>query len=557
MKKRGVTAAVIVVALVLLGIGLRFGLRWNAGRKADSRRAALELCLLGQPLTAGERASGRIRRIGLGEPSGDWPKRCKLYLGEWVGALESAGREALAEEVSAALAEGLETGEFAASASKIDILFESSAARVAAPAGVVAAPAPAVVADESIPGLAAGATLDGLQTDAQPGAQLTVLFKEGELCRFGADIASAACTRVGAKAPTGMQEFALWPRTDDGAPTLISDAVAAHGRAYRFFRADNGTTFDAGNASRAAWAFGYADGSFVTLGPSPRSEAEEGWDLLHWQGKSHGKPVRLDWEAERAVLFGERLLWIARADDDYDYLMTAKLGLEPLSLGKPERLTKVEAVPSDFEACRTEHALALLFSRGADGRVVFFKAGETSPVHSAKLSADVEVPSRVFACGLDDLTLTRVVTRRRERTPSDRIGFIVQYARCTAESCHTQEVDLDQVLKDSPDANRPSGTSAGDVVAAGLGGKLLLIWRSAAGGVRARIAVAGEVASTKDNLVFDDRTLNGGQFEGSTVVKLSLVARRKAAVLLLGVTGSGVRALRIDPDASVTPVTVR
>jgi hypothetical protein len=293
----------------------------------------------------------------------------------------------------------------------------------------------------------------------------------------------------------------------------------------------------------------------VTLGAHLNLDGvPEGYELLRWRGKEHGEPFKLELESERLALLGDRLLWVNRRDD-FDHLMSAPLSQEPLGLGKPVDHGQLDTLPTEIEACRTSSALAVVLVRGSGAGVLFFSKDGVSEIRTAKLPSDARVASRVLACASDALSITRVVTRTRQRSEVDTLGFVVQHARCTPDGCQTQEIDLDTTFKDTPDELRPRGVRPDEVVAGGLGDKLLLVWRSSGRGIRARLASADGLASAPDLIVYDDRLKSGSSFRESLVEKLALFPRQTGAVLFLGLAlEGGVKALRIGLDGKLAPV---
>ncbi len=103
------------------------------------------------------------------------------------------------------------------------------------------------------------------------------------------------------------------------------------------------------------------------------------------------------------------------------------------------------------------------------------------------------------------------------------------------------------------DSLRPTGARAGDVVAAGLGGKLLVVWRSRARGIRARLAAPDAIGKAEDILLYDDGVQDGRLYPAGTTERLALFPRYDSAVLLIE-SARGITAVRIGADGTVTPV---
>jgi hypothetical protein len=552
---RRVIAIVVAVAVLLgVGVGVWRHKRSKAAREADVAAASLQRCLLGPPLAEGETAGARLHRIALGNPPTDWPSRCNPLASELADALDAAGRGSDGAEVCAKWGKGFD----------LDAMEQTpwSITLPAVPQGAEpsdkgpGAPAAPEVADERLAALSAHGSLAKTSSDAMPGRALNVLLGPDVLCSFSKGLDQAACSGISSRAPQGAQSFELWPPTDDGAPVWVTDFVTPGGKVQRFFRADNGKLVDTQSPERAVYAYGYGDGRVLTLGPA--GEERDGFDLTLWKGKEHEKPMSLDFESRSLALYGDRMLWTRRADDDLDHLYSAKIGTDPLDLGKAEDHGALEVVPNAFDACRTKNALAVVLLRGADARVMFFSDAGASQLMQAKLRADASVVHRAFACGEDDVSITRVVTRTRTRSTTDSIGYIVQYARCTESGCSTEEVDVDKMLEGVTDGVRPSGTKNTEVVAAGLGGKLLVVWRSRSRGVRVRLATPKELGQAKDSIVYDDGIQDGLAAKVSSVFRMSLYPRYDAAVLLLErVANRGVVGMRVAKDGGVSPVAVR
>jgi hypothetical protein len=552
VTRRVVATVVVVVALLAIGLGVWRYRRSAAVSEAGIAAASLHRCLLGAPLEQGETAGARLHRIALGNPPADWPSRCNPLVKDLADALDAAGRSSEGAEVRAKWGKGFNLDAMEQSPWSINLPAIPERAKPSDKAQ--SAPVPPEVADERIAALSMKGSLAKTSGDAMPGSALNVLLNPDVLCTFSKGLDRAKCASVSAKAPQGTQSFELWPPTDDGAPPWLTDFVTPGGKVQRFFRADTGKLVDTRTPNRAVWAYAYEDDRVLTLGPAP--EDRDGFDLTLWKGKEHEEPLSLDLSVKRLALYGERMLWTRRADDDLDHLYSASVAEDPLALGKAEDHGALEVMPSAFDACHTKDALAVVLLRGADARVMFFSDKGASKLMQAKLKADASVVHRTFSCGVNDVEITRVVTRSRTRSTTDAIGYIIQHARCTESGCVTEEVDVDKMLEGVTDGVRPSGTKNTEVVAAGIGGKLLVVWRSRSRGVRARIAPVKELAKATDSIVYDDGIQDGLAAKVSSVFRMALYPRYDAAVLFLErVANRGIVGLRIDTDGKVTPVT--
>ncbi len=547
-----------VVAVVLLaacGVGAWLFMAKRATRAAQVAAASLAHCLLGAPLAAGEGAELRLHRIMIGGPPADWPARCDAVATRLAEALERAGQKADASEVRAAWGKGFDLGRFEREPTALSI--PALVAGVEPAPDVPRAPPAAAAPDDSLPLIAERATLAGTTSDPVPSARLNLVIGRSKLCSFSERLDAASCGSLAKHAPVGAQGFVLWPPGDEAGSLWISDHLLPDSRVQRFFRADTGTLFDAKSPDRAVYAHTHGADSFVTLEPS--EQPDRGWRLSSWTGAKRDTPLELDLSFKRLGLFSDRMVWVARGhDDDWDHLMSAALTREPLGLGKPVDHGVIELVPDSIEGCRTKEELAVVLSRGSDSRVVFLSGETASAVHRAKLRADAKAGARALSCSGSAVTLTRVVEVSRKRSDTDTIGYVAQHAICTKLGCVSSEIEVDAMLDGAPDAIRPTGKRSGEVVAAGLEGKLLVVWRSASRGIRARLADPGGLPAATDLLVFDDGVSSGRRVLAGSVVSMNLVARRSAAVLLLELSGErGVLGLRISPDGSVTAVAPR
>jgi hypothetical protein len=165
--------------------------------------------------------------------------------------------------------------------------------------------------------------------------------------------------------------------------------------------------------------------------------------------------------------------------------------------------------------------------------------------------------SQVLSCGADDLWWTEVTSESRKRTDFDRNGMTVRAARCTPAGCQTYAVSIDEMLAGHADEERPDGIREKDVAAAGLGGQLLVVWRSQQRGLRYRLAAPDSIGRAPDVVAYDDMVSSGQTFEMSLLQhNFFLASRHDAALLLLQTMGGtpGVKAIRIGLDGSSAPV---
>jgi hypothetical protein len=146
-----------------------------------------------------------------------------------------------------------------------------------------------------------------------------------------------------------------------------------------------------------------------------------------------------------------------------------------------------------------------------------------------------------FTCAGESATVTRVTGH----IDHGMLAGAVAQDRCTKDGCTTSTVDVASLSRGSKDA---MPREERDLHATDLDGRLLLVWRSRRGGVRARLAKMDEIASAPDDVLIDDRA---GADEGDTTVhELMLLARPRRAALFVR-TKLGVHVVRVGDGREV------
>jgi hypothetical protein len=254
-------------------------------------------------------------------------------------------------------------------------------------------------------------------------------------------------------------------------------------------------------------------------------------------------------------LFGDRLFWTQRGPDSQAHLMSRRIVLGEPSVPAIEDLGDTPGQP--VGACFTRDAMVV--HGGMDDEhsfVLFVRDGRTSPLRPVAFSglgAHRSAERQWVACGIDDVIFAETVPTEHPNAP--RIGW----TRCTEAGCGaTETVELDAMLSGSPKGEYPGREE--DVRAVGLGGKLVVLWRSAERGIRFRIDAPSRIEHAPDHLAYDDRMAGGTPASMSLVLDFTLRARRDAAVLLLATmdgTNRGIKAIRIATDGNVTALTAQ
>jgi hypothetical protein len=547
-KKKRRTLVLLAVGLVLAaGIG---GGVWvmqqRAGEQAIQKAwSEASACLVGAPLTQGERASVRMRSIQLVAVSSErdkstearWPSRCADTVAALFEALRRHGR---AKDGLAARAE-----QFAVELRKAEVMTDISKSAdglfdAARELGFAADP---VSLSEPTPEPAKAFTLDGMPESSRItplqftldrvtatqmlDSSIHVLIHDrhvdpaGILCTFGAG-GDDRCKPLGGEL-AGKAALAIGGTTDEGASPLVF--VGRDGE-EGIYRSD---TLEKVAAVRADSAWSGKDG-FVAIG-AVASEEDGRFELL--TQAAPGAPLKKetvkpeDVQAETNRVFGERLLWgtlLVGAYEDGKNALT--LAWRTLPSGPKPAFTKLATIDgrgADLVACRTPAATIV-----NTGRNLWFEQG-------GKWSAPVPIERMpVFTCDGDEAVFT------------DGSGAQM---RCTAAGC--------------PDPSGGFGVSflpfrVKQSYWADLGNKVLAVATTEdRGGVRFRHADGVNLgAKGTDRLLIDDMVKGGELTSESTVLGILLLSRGRFAVALV-TTPAGVYAIRFDERGEPKPATIQ
>jgi hypothetical protein len=517
---------------------------------ADVAYASLFKCLLGPPLEAGEQASGRMRRIDLGDPPSTWPSRCARYADRLCLAVRELGESWVCDFV----ARGLQSlpNDFDA--------FWTRELQVSAPADVESAPPPVSVADDRMRPLVPYADLVGASTDPVAGGDLRLLTGSypGELCVAPAPLATFACTPAGF--PSSPDRHAMWPGSEDDGPALHSETRTDWGSfPIRALLGSHGTFC----SKTLMWpegctAFGQRDGTVLVVSRATKSQGQLAYGAI--RSKDVDFPLvdlkmTLPSSVEGPRLFGDRLFWTQPGRDGQAHLMSRRIGLGAPSVSAVEDLGDTPGQP--VGACFTRDAMVVHGGMGDEQSfVLFVREGRPSPLRPlafSGLGGHRSAERQSVTCGIDDVIFAETVPTEHPNAP--RIGW----TRCTEAGCDAvQTVELGAMLRGSRQGEYPGREE--DVRAVGLGGKLVVLWLSAERGIRFRIDAPSQIEHAPDHLAYDDRMAGGTPLSMSHVLDFVLRSRHDAAVLLLATmdgTNRGIKAIRIAPDGNVTALTAQ
>jgi len=587
-RRRGIaiTAVILVVLAGIAAFGVTRYLRAQAAERVIEGWSSLSTCLLGQPLEKGQSASLRFRAMQLsavtdfevkrqpaqGEP---WPDRCGRYalqlneglkgtaLGEGTGkelvvSSQQLGelltkKETFWQDLSEAVDQTFEHG------TQSGILLRTKPD--------IPKPPPAAEALNA-DSLASGASatdrpldLGKVQFEIHGGPQVRLLVADGAferapfLCTYGRDVARCASLtkRIVAASPTGHQ--LLGTADENAAPLVFGGKAGADG----IFRAASGDLM-----AKATSVGGYvaADGFAAVLALDKTGKRLE---LL--RGKAGDEKVRrrpvtpaplkleqVDRDAQllfgHVVVVGEKTdgLWLASAQVDPGPLGLGRFELigkirEPDEKKKgAETRVKPKAEPKQrITGCKSGQAMVARVTLEGQSALTFWLNG--------RWSEPVKVPTAAgtLTCRRSEASITHVDTGRG----TSPLATTVAHHQCTPSECQSNTVTLRELLIGE------LGLAPEAVVAAtDLDGKLLVAWVAGQrGGLRFRLAQAGEITKTPDVILYDDLVLGGAVRPQSTLLDVRLLSTEGFALLLLNTT-TGLHAIRIKPDGSYAPVKV-
>ncbi len=587
-RRRGIAiGAVVLVVLAAIGsFGVMRYLRAQAAERVIDGWSALSACLLGQPLDKEQSASLRFRAMQLSavtnsevsrQPAAGapWPDRCGRYalqLNEGLKGTalgEGAGKELV--QSSQQLADLLAKKEtfWQDLSQSVDQTFDhgTRSGIVLRPKPDVPKPPPAAKALNA-DSLASGTSatdrpldLGKVQLEPHSGPQVRLLATDGAferapfLCTYGRDLARCASLpkRIVAESPTGHQ--LLGTADENTAPLVFAGKAGAGG----IFRAASGDRME-----KATSIGGYVapDGFAAVLALDQTGKRLE---LL--RGKAGDEkvmrklvtpaPLKLaELKRDAQLLFGHVVvvgdkpdgLWLASAQVDPGlaglsrFEMIGKLREPADDKGGAPARVKPQAEPKQrITGCKSGQAVVARVTLQGKSKLTFWLNG--------RWSEPVEVPTAAGAltCRRSEASVTQVDTGRG----SSPLATTVSHHLCTPSECKSTTLTLRELLIGE------LGLAPEAVVAAtDLDGKLLIAWVAGQrGGLRFRLARAGEITKAPDIILYDDLVLKGAVQPQSTLLDLRLLSTEGFALLLLNTT-TGLHAIRIKPDGSYEPIKV-
>jgi len=563
-------ALAVVAVLVLAGaiVAGRFGVpRWIGAYQAKQSGAALHRCLFGEPPRKDERPERRLRQIYLTAvgleapekpaPTGHaWPGRCAEHADALADALRRAGKPDLAPPLDLPK-RALETAQrmFDKPSFPLVALWEMYD-EGGGPIDIPLPPAPARALDLDAPNLAERIAFGDFSADAIPGRGLRIAFRGDRgggpiVAELARDLASARSVPI--QTPVKLPRPMLWPAADPEGPALVTDRSSARST---FFRADTGQPF--GEAYKAVGGFSAPNDKVglveVELGP-------RGEELALWLERAAGerRVDRVRVEPPPRVRFagvhvlGPMLAW-TELRSGKPHLFFRNLGLEKGPAGPIEDAGELPTDAVRFSACQSNDVFTLALREG--GSVWFTQRQPNGKPSLARVDEGAtpkgtEIIDESIACEDGAASMTTVLRRLEE----GRETYEVRRARCTREGCVASRVALADLFRGRDEAELATPPEAKETaaLAVSIGEELVIVWRTSAAGLRARIATPDRITSATDIVVYDEASQdvnNAGRIHA-----MRLFGREGAALLLLHAV-SGIKAIRIGKDSTTRAIRI-
>jgi hypothetical protein len=490
------------------------------------------VCLVGEPVGAGEHSVDRLRAIDLAAVAstdadrGGWPGRCARHATQLAQLLSLVARRDARWGDAADLARRVSTP---VDASRVDPALvdalSDALSRLPLPAPEVSAPvdpappagiAPAIARDALAP-LGAPGSASTAVDEPLPGESLRLAWAGHpvRVCRFDAGLASARCLDA-----RGIPDEAqVTPvASDDAAPTTLLRAVFTRDTPAGILRAEDGERV---SDDWSAPAFLRRDGRVLTLA------AVHGGSVLRRADEEVGLAV--PGSSGPVAIAGDALLWVA-GDRLEARTLDADDGLGPI--------TDVGPLPPgdrSLSLCRTREALAVRVTAG-NLAVTAFRVGPSWSTPIASPRADRPAS---LACHGRVATLTWIDGRTVAQIVCSPAGC----SRATAALGPAWEggdleravVDVGGHLLAVRHAVRPSALAPEPVEA-----------------IVARFGSMAELAAAPDRVLVAD-AVRGGVDPAS----VQAFARDDAAVLVVTGRDGRASALRIGAAGDAGPIVLR
>ncbi len=529
--------------------------------------AGLQSCMLGGPLKAGELPADRVRALELASVGTDpttrpkkgtdtWPASCApqaaAVQAHGIGAEHGKELSAAATALATALA-AQRSGSTDFSKAVTDTWTAAAASGLKDPPGEADPTTPKPV-EVALPGFEASKRMLGAEH-----LTTTTIFTQpatSNVVRFLVDdrsIPSGPCVCTASEADTGL-----------GCTRLGSDVTAQSGLRLLgasepsvppyVFAGDRGDTGVFGSDGKLAmkdvttYGASFVDAKKARLlirrgGAKSLSLVEQttggaALDVAQVSG------TMID-NLNDATLAFDSLVWLSGAKTTSPSHLTIQALSAPaapqVDVGEISDATLVAGDKTPrFTACRAGDTTAV--------RVHAVKADYVSVFAQGKWGAPAAIPPAVrggtFTCRNGEAMLVRV-THQDGSGPDHPM---IDVARCKPGACDVLgHISLSELVHGDPGA-LPMTKEASAAVA--IDDKLLLVWASGAGGVRARMGTVAELATAKDVILSAEVDKQTG---APTALDVSAMPAARFAVVLVRTT-SGLASLKADTSGAFSPL---
>lgn len=567
--------------------------RWQSERRAAAALSSLCRCLLGSSLPAPDAAERRLRAViiaaSLDPKHGSWPRRCA----PWAEALRGAA--ALVERALAGNCGDAECCMADARCASVRALREETARSLeliedgrdrtfdpvmllrvgtelgwidAAPERTVPeAPPPVPLLDPNrMRPLFEGDYLR-LLTDPADDREIDLLFYEHET-RYGsckldlsADGAAAVCRTLAESIPVGLAGELLGG--EPGAPLRLyaQGPEGEIGWVQAIYDVADGRRLSS-LAQRPSGGFVYEDGSFVHIGLAPPMA-----DLALYRvgGSEEHAPRALELPTEPSSgprLLWDEIVWTEPLAEGRHRVLSRRVLRSAAAFGPVVRLGDTEPLGElqpQLEICKSDRSLTLLVAGSLEGGMRGMLALRTADGWTKSHAVTASSSRFGLTCRGDSATLSwtlgdREIESAREGSDGDDDTrpvtgrYAVHRLRCTPHGCKHDKVlvPLERFAKDSR------------YVAGDLGDSTVILWRSAIGDVRMRVAPLEHLPFAPDTPLFDDLEHDGFDWDlerdpifGRADSVLVLISRQVGTSALSSTYG-----VRVDARGRVVPVDV-
>ncbi len=529
--------------------------------------AGLQSCMLGAPLKAGELPAERVRALELASVGTDpttrpkkgsdtWPASCApqaaAVQAHGIGAEHGKELVAAATALATALA-AQRSGSTDFSKAVTDTWAAAAASGLKDPPGEADATTPKPV-DVAFPGFEASKRMLGAENlttttiFAQPATSGVVRFLVDDrsipsgpvVCTAAEADSGLGCTRLGSDvtAQTGLR---LLGASEPSVPPYV----------FAGDRGDSGVFGSDGKlAMKDVTTYG---ASFVDAKKARllirRGGAKSLWIVEQTTGGAAVDVAQMSGSQidnlNDATLAFDSLVWLSGLKNTPpSHLMVQGLAAAagaPVDVGEiPDASLNTGDKTARFTACRAGDTTAL--------RVHAVKADYVTVLAQGKWGAPAAIPPAVrggtLTCRNGEAMLVKV-THQEGSGPDHPM---IDIARCKPGACELLgHVSLSEIVHGDPGA-LPLTKEASTAVA--IDDKLLLVWASAQGGVRARMGAVAELATAKDTILSAEVDKQTG---APTALDVSAIPAARFAVVLVRTT-SGIASLKVDTTGSFAPL---